>query len=457
MRALRDMEWHARTLLMDNPTKALEVFRQVLAGYEHLFGPDEDNALELLPRMAEACSRLNNVIELEALSVRAISGYERIYGPDDRKTLICLARIADVYTYQGRFEDSEVLYVRAIKGLDDTLPFSVELLEIFTALASVYWFQGFYEKAHNLYKLAVDGYRDLGPGYEEELLDAKLKLSSASEMVRDSNTDNLYVEVLAECEARNQKDYVFSMLALICERSFLREEPERFDLYNQKLRLITSEIFGKGKPISDDLHYRGMMLADFYSRMGRYVEADSLFIRLKDKTDEVTRSQLTGRGNFRDIRKLFQSVGSHAEHYIRQCKWKDAEPLLLKAKSLETPFFLRMDSQRLVEALERFRIGSGREAGALPLAQRTPGTEMQSPQRIPGQAIEGVGTVISVGSADFQQPLDEIDWANFPLPSPSAFSIPWSPQQPAPPGATQPGSVTDLVNDDMMGMYGSIE
>lgn len=454
MRALRDMERHARTLVMDNPTEALEVFRQVLAGYEHLFGSDEYDALEILLRMEEACSRLNNVTEAEALLVRAISGYERIYGPDDRKTLICVARIARLYMYQCRFEDSEVFYVRVIKGLDDTLPLSVELLEIFGDLACVYWFQDFYERARTLCKRIVDGYRDLGPGYEEALLHAKIELSYASDIIR---ADNSYVELLAECEARNRKDYVFAMLALICERSLLLEEPERFDLYNQKLRLITSEIFGKGKPISDELHYRGMMLADMYSRMGRYVEADSLFIQLKDKTDEETRSQLTGRGNIKGIRKLFQSVGSHAEHYIRQSKWKDAEPLLLKANSLEKPFCTWIDSQRHVKALERFRIGSGREAGALPLAQRTPGTEMQSPQRIPGQAIEGVGTVISVGSADFQQPLDEIDWANFPLPSPSAFSIPWSPQQPAPPGATQPGSVTDLVNDDMMGMYGSIE
>ncbi|MCJ1303140.1 hypothetical protein MMC08_005947 [Hypocenomyce scalaris] len=118
-------------------------------------------------------------------------------------------------------------------------------------------------------------------------------------------------------------------------------------------------------------------------------------------------------------RRQFQTVRLYALHYIRQSRWDDAEPLLLQAKSLEEPFCSRLEPCGLLKALEQFHIGSGREAGAIPLTQRTHDTEVQSPQRMPNnppqetRTFEPADALVSVGLSEFQQPLEEIDWSGF--------------------------------------------
>ncbi|KAA6410924.1 MAG: hypothetical protein FRX48_05234 [Lasallia pustulata] len=70
-----------------------------------------------------------------------------------------------------------------------------------------------------------------------------------------------------------------------------------------------------------------------------------------------------------------------------------------------------------------------------------------------GQTVEDANTVLSVGSADFSQPLGDTDFSDFPVPS-----LPWSPIQPAaPPGVNRPGFVIDPENDDMIGMHDVVD
>lgn len=460
LRALREMERRALTLLKDkNPTEALKIFRQIPAGYEHLLGPDVDDVLEIVLMMGQACTRLGNESEAEALLIRAVSGFERIHGPDHRTSLTSVADLAYLYRIQGRLEDSEVLYVRAIKGLNQTLPSSEQDLAIFSDLASVYNDQGLYEKACIWHKRVLMGYRNLGPGHEGALSTAEINLSITSVHARDPATDSLLDHLLASCEARNGANHetVFIILAMICERHRFFQDYEKFNLYNRRLHPIIGRLFGKDETISDQLLYRGIFLAGLYSEMGRYEEAESLFTRLNDKTDEAIMSLLTSHDNWLS-RRLFKIMTIHAEHFIRQSMWDDAEPLLLKAKLLKNPFCRRFDSEALVEALEEFRVGLGREAGALPLAQHTPGTEIQSSSRIPGESTEDVDTLNAAGSADFQQPFEDLDWSGFPFPSPSVLSLPWSlHQSPTPQGVNQAGAMMELENSDMMGMHDMVQ
>ena len=461
MRTLRDMDRRANTLLMDDkPTEALEILRQVHAGYEYLLGPDQDDVIATVNTMGHACFESGNDNEAEALLRRAVFCHESTHGPEDPRSLMSVASLARLYGKQGRLEDSEVLYVRAIQGLDQMLPSSDKVLEVISELAYVCYFQAFYEKARVLYEHVIAGYRSLGAGYEDALLDAEAGLCYASRDTQDPATDSLLVDVLAKYEARYGENHesVLAMLTTICKRYWHRQDDEKLELYYQRLAPFIIRSFGKDQTISHGVYYEGMSLASFQSEIGRYDEAESLFIRLKLKTYELISSHLTGRGGRLRTYRLFRVIIFHAEHYIRQSKWKDAEPHLLKAKSLESPTCRSVDSRALVRALKKFRNGSGREAGALPLTQRTSDNEAQSSPRMPGQTAGDVDTAISAGSAEFQQSLGEIDWSNFPLPSPGALSLSWSPQQPqAPPGVSQPGLVMNWENSDMMGIYDLVE
>ena len=448
MRALRDMHRRAATLHNDkNLSDALEIYRQVLAGYEYLLGPDQDDVLIVVARMSHACLMLGHESEAEALHKREVSGYESIHGPDDRRTLFAVACLAYFYRMQGRFEDSEVLYLRAIKGLDQTLSNSHEVLSVYKDLAGVYNLQSFTKKLHIWNKRIVAFCRALGAGYEDALLHAEVNQGSSGVYDPDPAQERFLTDVLAKCEVRYGENHelVFVMLSMLCVRYQYFQDSEKFEIYDQRLCHIKSRLFAKDETISHNLLIHGNHLARAYSLMGLY-EAEPLFTRLEAEIDEA---QDVGFDNNGRVCVIFELVTNIAEHHIRQSKWEHAEHLLLRAKSLERPFCRPATSRVLVEAFKKFRIGSGREAGgALPLAQRTTGTETRSALQMPGQTVEDANSVLSSGSADFLQPLGEIDFSEFPVPS-----LPWGPlQPPAPPGATQPGFVMDPENDDVTGV-----
>lgn len=464
MRALHDMEARVDDLFVDkNPTEALTILRQVLAGYEYLLGPDVDDVVAVVRTMGIVCMRLGNETEAETLLKRAVSGYETIHGLNDRRTLFCVADLAHLYKIQGRFEDSGVLLNRAAKGLEHTLPCSDMVLRVFSRLAWTYGIRGLTERACDWYIRTVAGYRGLGAGHEDTLLRAEMGLCFISAYNPDPALESLFIDVLAKCEARSGEhrgrlEDFFRILCGMCHRCYKLQDPGKFEFYNHRLRPIISRVFGKDTRASMLLCFEGALLADIYSKEGRYEEAESLFIRLKSNIEEEISLQVNGRGDALEISNKFVIVRIYAEHYIRQSMWEDAEPLLLKAKSLEKPFCRPVDSQLLVEALEKFRVGSGREAGALAHTQRTPGTHHHSSPHTPGQNVEDANTVISFGSAEFLQPLEEPDWSGFPLRSPSALSLHWSPQQPPSPTAViQDGVMMEWENSGMMGMHDIVQ
>lgn len=457
MRALRDMCRRATLLCKDkNPTEALEIYRQVLTGYEYLLGPNQDDVIEVVVLMADACLELANNNEAEALYIRAVSGYESLHGPDDKRSLFAVARLAYFYRIEGRFEDSEVLHLRAINGLDTTLPLSDVILRVHGGLAEVYIDQGFFEKASFWFKRIIAGYLGLGAGHEDALLDAEIRLSQITYYNRDPTTESFLTDVLAKCEVRYGENHenVFDMLRLMCSRYGYFQDSEKLETYYQRLCHFKSRLFAKDETIGNKLFGIGTQLARWCSQMGRYEEAESLFTRLEAEIDEATSLQYTSLVDQFRVSKMFELVKFHAEHHMRQSKWEDAEPLLLKAKSLERPLCRPFVRRRLVEAFKEFRIRSGREAGgALPLAQRTSVTETQGALEMPGQTVEDANTVLSVGSADILQPLGDIDFSDFPVPS-----LPWSPIQPAaPPGVNRPGFAIDPENDDTIGMHDVVD
>lgn len=459
MRALRDMETRAGALHIDgNYEESLAILRQVLAGYEYLLGPDVDDVLNIVQHMGRACSLSGNESEAEALLKRAVSGYEMIHGLDDRRTLSCVADLARLYRAQERYEDNVVLLNRAANGLEHTSSSSGMVLEIFTRLAFAYWEQYLYERASDWLKRVVAGYLHLGVGHEDALLTAQVHLCRTSVFNPNPATDSLLVDVLAKCEARSRKDHrrltdAFKILITIYSRYYESKDSKKIEVYDHKLRHIISRVFDKDIRTSISTLHEGAVLADIHSRMGRYEEAESLFIQLESMTGKAKYPRFTGCDNLPD-RRLGLIARSHAEHYTRQSMWEDAEPLLLKAKSLEKPFCQVYDSRKLVEAFEIFRVGSGREAGALAHTQRMPGTHVQSSSLTPGQTVEDAN---EVGSAEFLQPPEEPDWSGFPIPSPSAFSLHWSPQRTlSPTGVNQGVPMMEWEHSDITGLHGIV-
>ena len=432
------MRRRADTLINNsNPTDAAEILRQVLSGYEYLLGPDQEDVFEVIGTMGLACYQSGNYSEAEALLLRAVSGFEEIHGPDDGRALVAAANLAQLYKNQGRYEDSELLYVRVIKGFEQLCDPAnkLNLLSMMRDLAFVCARQGYNAKACDSYRRVITGYRSLGAGYEDPLLQVEIDSANFRFTAQGPEPESGLIDLLARCEVRfgTEHSRVLEVLDAIISLYYARGKFDKLELYSQRLLLKICKSLDANETLDSVTSYMGMRLAALYSERERYEEAESLFERITFKTEELTISLDKGCIDNTWKRRHFETVGLHALHYIRQSRWDDAEPLLLKAKSLEEPFCSRSASSALLTALEQFRIGSGREAGAIPLTQRTHDTEVQSPQPMPNnppeetRTFEPADALISVGLSEFQQPLEEIDWSGFPLPSPSAQSLPWSP------------------------------
>ena len=335
-------------------TEALPLYCQVLSGYEHLLGPDHEDVLDLVHRVAHVHTRLSSFTEAGNLYRRAAVGYKHMFGPSSKKALLATTDLARTCVEQGHSNDAIRLYIQTLSEVEPLLSATdTRLLLMFCELGRNYGNHGNFPKARFWLRRAIAGYRILGAEYDDEVLHVEVNLALCSINDKEPAAESMLTDLLKVCQNRYRaEDHTFMVFTAIQTRYRVLKNYDKLNLLLPDLWVIIQGAMASEEELSSDKMYAGVRLAQTYSLLGNHKLADTLFTQLQAKRDTSTllRTQWTDT-EWARIRFGFTLV--HAEHHMRRRKWEDAVSLLRQAKSLERLWCRPSDSRRLAKALNK--------------------------------------------------------------------------------------------------------
>jgi tetratricopeptide (TPR) repeat protein len=281
--------------------RAIELRRSQL-GEEH---PD---TLKSMYNLALLYKEQNLYKEAETLYVRTLEGRCRVLGEEHRDTLKSMSDLASVYYYQKQYEKAEALLVKALEigrrmlGEDD-----IQNQISMGWLAKVYREQGHNEQAEPLYVEMLEiRCRMLGKEYEKEVITGLVM----KELIK------LY-ESWGKPEQANQHRAKLQHLSptLFFHAGNLDKYLQLWEAWD-----TAPEREKAKKELPPEVKWMGE-LAEWYSRQGRYKEAESLYLE---------RLEIQRRALGEEHQDTLASMSDLASMYCEQGQYDKVEPLLTK-------------------------------------------------------------------------------------------------------------------------------
>ncbi|KAF8448488.1 hypothetical protein BDZ91DRAFT_112651 [Kalaharituber pfeilii] len=294
-------------------TKAEDLCKITLAGYEKLLGADHLDTLSMIYNMALIYGGQGQYSKALDLYEQALAGTEKALGADHLHTLGMANNIAGIYYKQGHYDKAIELLERVLAGKERTLGADhSDTLGTVNNLALLSEKQGQYGKALDLYKRALAGVeKALGADHPVTLMTVGNIALLFHQQGQYTQALELYERVLAGREKALGADHPDTLNTLNGMAAILHNQRQ----YTKALQLFERALAGmQGALGADHLHTLNIIdnMAGIFYDQGQYTTALELLERAlagREKTLGADHPNTLGAVN--NMALVLHELGQH--------------------------------------------------------------------------------------------------------------------------------------------------